>query len=158
MQPCNGQHRSRSSTPRIHSHQTNSVQSKPAGPGSAPEIVGASLSLATLNDTFSWWAFTERAEGARPNCAAIALRRCMPASCLSLVMSSALQQRRRDTAIFQPPQPRTPAPQPDARTTLTKSTRRVYWFNRSTPLRRQPAADAGACPVELKAKLKAKGK
>jgi hypothetical protein len=131
---CKGQHRSRSSTLRIHSHQTNSVQSKPAGPGSAPEIVGASLSLTTFNDTFSWWAFTARAEGARPKCAAIALRGCMPASsCLSLVTSSALQRRRRDTVIFQPPQPRSPAPQPNARTTLAKNTHLVYWINRSTP-------------------------
>jgi hypothetical protein len=119
----------RSSTLRIHSHQTNSVQSKPAGPGSAPEIVGASISLTTLNDPFSWWAFTARAEGARPKCAAIALRGCMPASCLGSVTSPALM----DLTIFQPPEPRTPAPQPNARTTLPKNTHRVYRFNRSTP-------------------------
>src|SRR2546421_9180057 len=64
----------------------------------------------TLNDTFSWWAFTARAEGPRPNCAAIALRGCLPASCLSLVTSSAVQRRWMDLAIYQPPQPKTPVP------------------------------------------------
>ena len=67
--------------------------------------------LTTLNDTFSSWAFTARAEGPRRNRAAIALRGCLPASCLSLVTSSAVQRRWiMDLAIFQPPQPKTPVP------------------------------------------------
>jgi hypothetical protein len=86
----------------------HSGQSNPAGPGSTP--VGVSLLLTTLNDTFSWWAFTARAEGPRPNCAAIALRGCLPASCLSLVTSSAVQRQWMDLAIFQPPQPKTSMP------------------------------------------------
>jgi hypothetical protein len=91
--------------------------------------------LTTLNDTFSSWAFTARAEGPRPNRAAIALRGCLPASCLNLVTSSAVQRRWiMDLAIFQLLNQRHPCQPADARTTLPKDTRQVYRSNRSIPI------------------------
>ena len=79
----------------------------------------------TLNDTFSWWAFTARAEGPRPNCAAIALRGCLPASCLSLVTSAAVQRRWMDLPI---------SPTSSTKDCASRPPRQVYRSNRSIPI------------------------